>query len=186
MGVGAAGDKGSLGGARGVNHAPSAWISRFAGLVPAGGRVLDLAAGGGRHGRFFAARGHAVTLLDRDISGLADLAGLLGMEVLQADIEAGPWPLRGRRFDAVVVTNYLWRPVMDEIVATVAPGGALLYETFAVGNERFGRPRNPEFLLRPGELLDAVRGQLEVRAYEHGEDDGPPAMRQKIAAVRPA
>lgn len=186
MGVGAAGDKGSMGEARGINHAPSAWIRRFADLVPAGGRVLDLAAGGGRHGRFLGARGHVVTLLDRDVSGLADLAGRPDMEVLQADIEAGPWPLRGRRFDAVVVTNYLWRPLMGEIVAAVAPGGALLYETFAMGNERFGRPRNPEFLLRPGELLEAVRGELEVRAYTHGEETDPPAMRQKIAAVRPA
>lgn len=184
MGVGAAGDKDSMGDAPGAGHAPAAWIHRWAGLVPAAGGVLDLAAGSGRHGRFFAALGHPVTLLDRDVSGLSDLSGRSGVEILQADIEAGPWPFTDRTFAGVVVTNYLWRPLLDRIVAAVAPGGALLYETFAVGNERFGRPRNPDFLLRPAELLEAVRGRLEVRAYEHGEAADPPAMRQKIAAVR--
>lgn len=184
MGVAGTGDKDSMGEDRALNHAASGWIGRWAGLVPAGGAVLDLAAGSGRHGRLFAARGHPVTLLDRDVSGLADLSGQPGIDILEADIEAGPWPLADRTFAGVVVTNYLWRPLLDRIVAAVAPGGALLYETFAVGNERFGRPRNPDFLLRPGELLDAVRGRLEVRAYEHGETADPPAMRQKIAAVR--
>jgi SAM-dependent methyltransferase len=170
-------------------HGPlevSAWVRRFAGLVPAGGEVLDVAAGGGRHTRFFLQRGHAVTAVDRDISGLTDLpAGCVS--VLEADLEDGrPWPLGARQFAGVVVTNYLHRPLLPALVGAVAPGGCLVYETFAVGNERFGRPRNPDFLLRPGELLEAVRGRLTVAAYENLEVDEPkPAMVQRIAAVRP-
>ena len=166
--------------------APSTWITRFAPLVVAGGSVLDVACGGGRHTRFFLGRGHRVTAVDRDTSGVADLDGEPGLEVVESDLEAGaPVPFRGRTFDGVVVTNYLHRPILDDIVAAVAPGGVLLYETFAVGQERFGRPQNPDFLLRPGELLDAVRGALRVVAYEDLvlEDSTPRAV-QRIAAVR--
>ena len=157
---------------------PSEWVARFAGLVRPGGTVLDLAAGGGRHSRLFARAGCQVLAVDRDISGLAPEPGLA---VLQADLEADPWPLDDRRFDGIVVTNYLHRPLLPRLVAATA--GVLIYETFAIGNERFGRPSNPDFLLRPGELLEAVRGQLTVRAYEHGEVPGP-AVKQRICAVR--
>ena len=164
----------------------SPWVARFADLVPAGGRVLDVACGGGRHARFFLGQGHPVTVVDRDVSGVADLGEDPNVEVLEFDLEAGkPWPFAGRVFDGVVVANYLWRPILPDIVAAVAPGGALLYETFARGQERFGRPRNPDFLLAPGELLDAVRGTLRVAAYEDlvVEEPDPRAV-QRIAAVR--
>jgi SAM-dependent methyltransferase len=160
-------------------------VARFAGLVPAGGRVLDLACGGGRHVRFFLERRHPVTAIDIDLAGIADLAGRPDLESIEADLEGGdPWPLAGHRFAGIVVTNYLHRPLLPAIVAAVAPGGVLIYETFAVGNERFGRPTNPDFLLRPGELIDAVQGRLELVAYENLEVAEPkPAMVQRIAAI---
>ncbi len=146
--------------------------------------MLDLAAGCGRHTRFFLLRGHPVIAVDRDVAALRVIADPR-LEVIEADLEGAPWPFGGRTFAGVVVSNYLWRPLVPLIVASVAPGGALLYETFAVGNERFGRPTNPDFLLRPGELLEAVRGHLEVREYSHGEEGAPPtAVRQRMCAVR--
>ncbi len=162
-------------------------MARFADAVPAG-PVLDLACGGGRHLRHFRALGHPVTGVDRDLAGVADLAGADGVELVAADLEAAgwPWPLGERRFAGVVVTNYLWRPLLPALVAAVAVGGWLIYETFAQGNERYGRPRNPDFLLRPGELLEAVAGRLAVVAYEHGVIERPqPAVVQRIAAARP-
>lgn len=164
---------------------PSEWVTRFADLVPPGGRVLDVAAGGGRHARFFFARGHPVTAVDRDISGMADLGDDSKVEIFEFDLEAGaPWPFGGRAFEGVVVTNYLHRPILPDIVTAVAGGGVLIYETFARGQERFGRPENPDFLLTPGELLDAVRGTLRVVAYEDVilHDPGQRAV-QRIAAV---
>ncbi len=167
-----------------TDHA-SPWVARFLSLVPAGGRVLDLAAGGGRHTRLAREYGYEVTAVDIDVSGLADLGGDPRVEIVAADLEGGPWPFAGRRFDGVIVTNYLHRPLLPTLVAAVAEGGALIYETFAVGNEAFGKPSNPNFLLKPSELLDAVRGALTVVAYEHGEIDTPrPAVIQRIAAVR--
>jgi SAM-dependent methyltransferase len=164
---------------------PSPWVERFAGLAPADGTVLDLACGSGRHVRYFRDCGHPVTALDRDVGALAGLGADAGVETIAADLENGrPWPLGQRRFALVVVTNYLWRPLLPAIVGTVAPGGALVYETFAHGNERLGRPSNPDFLLRPGELLEAVRGRLRVLAYEDLYVERPkPAMVQRIAAV---
>lgn len=164
---------------------PSPWVVRFAPLVPSSGPVLDLAAGGGRHTRFFLARGMTVVAVDRDTEPLADLAPDTRLERIAADLESGaPWPLRDRRFAGIVVTNYLHRPLLPTLVGAVAPGGILIYETFAVGNERFGKPSNPAFLLRPGELLDAVRGRLRVIAYEDLEIQNPRrAMVQRIAAV---
>jgi len=162
--------------------APSEWVQRFSHLVPAGASVLDVACGSGRHMRWFAARGARVTALDRDAAALAPLAGS-AHEIVVADIENAPWPLAGLRFDAVVCTNYLWRALLPTLVASVADGGALIYETFGVGNERFGKPSNPDFLLRPGELLQAAR-ELRVLAYEDGFLDGPPRCVQRIAALR--
>ena len=165
----------------------SAWITRFGASVPDGGAVLDLACGGGRHTRWFLERGHHVVAVDRDLSAVADLAGDRRVELVTADLETGaPFPVAGRTFGAVVVTNYLWRPILDDIVRAVAPGGWLLYETFAAGNERFGHPTNPDFLLRPGELLELARAHaLRVVAYEDVVIDEPrPAAVQRITATR--
>ena len=167
----------------------SPWVVRFASLVPAGGTVLDVAAGGGRHTRWFVATGHPVVAIDRDTSALLDLPasadahGGTDVEVVEADLEGGSWPFAGRRFDAVVVANYLHRPLLPTLVASVAAGGVLLYETYARGHERYGRPTNPDWLLRPGELLETVRGELTVVAYEDLTTDRP-ARVQRIAAVR--
>jgi len=166
---------------------PSAWVARFLPLVPAGGRVLDVAAGGGRHTRLARAAGRAATAADIDVSGLADLRADPDVEIVAADLEGRPWPFADRRFAGVIVTNYLHRPLLPLLVAAVAEGGALIYETFAAGNEAFGKPSNPNFLLQPGELLEAVRGMLTVVAYEHGKSEAPrPAVVQRIAAVRGA
>ncbi|CAM3743790.1 class I SAM-dependent methyltransferase [Paracidovorax anthurii] len=163
------------------HDAPSGWISRWAHLVPAGGSVLDVACGTGRHLRWFHARGHRVAGVDRAADAVAALGGL--GELVCADIEQGPWPFAGRRFDAVVVTNYLWRPLLPAIVQAVAPSGVLLYETFAQGNETVGRPARPDFLLAPGELLRACEG-LRVVAYEDGFLPAPERFVQRVAAVR--
>jgi SAM-dependent methyltransferase len=165
---------------------PSPWVLRHAGLVPAGRPVLDLACGSGRHSAVFLGVGHPVTAVDRDISGVAHLTDQPGFNALQIDLETGePWPLGHSAFGGVVVTNYLHRPHLPEIVSAVEPGGALIYETFAAGNEVFGKPTNADFLLRPGELLEAVRGHLEVVAYEQLTVEQPkPAKIQRLAAVR--
>jgi len=170
---------------------PSDWVRRWSHLVGAGAGVLDVACGGGRHLRWFAARGARVTGVDRDDGAFAALRADLGaaaVELLRADIEAGPWPWPGRRFDAVVVTRYLWRPLLPVLAASVDDGGVLVYETFAAGNQSVGRPSNPDFLLRPGELLDAAAASgLRTVAYEDGFlDDAPPRFVQRIVAVREA
>ena len=164
---------------------PSDWICRFAHLAPAECGVLDVACGTGRHVRYFRDRGHRVCALDRNADALAGLAALPGVETLAVDLEdGGRWPLERRSFGAVIVTNYLHRPLLPHIVDSVAPGGVLLYETFARGNEAFGKPSNPDFLLSPGELLDAVRGKLRVVAYEDGRVETPrPIAVQRLAAV---
>lgn len=168
------------------NHlqlAPSQWVLRFAALVADGGRVLDVACGAGRHSRLFAAGGHTVEAVDRDISGFLDVPARVNLQ--QADIEGEAWPYEDEKFAGVIVTNYLHRPLMAALVACVAPGGAFIYETFAAGNEAYGRPTRPDFLLKPGELLEAVRGQLRVVAFEDIYVDSPkPAKVQRIAAVR--
>ena len=161
--------------------APSDWIRRWTHLVPAGGSVLDVACGEGRHMRWFFERNHPVAGVDKAQEAINSAANL--GETICADIETGPWPLPGRRFDCVVVTNYLWRPLLPTIVGSVAPGGVLLYETFALGNETVGRPARPEFLLRPGELLRACES-LRIVAYEDGFLDAPARFVQRIAAVR--
>ena len=160
---------------------PAPWIVQWAGLVAPAASVLDLAAGRGRHSIFFADRGHKVTAVDRDVSTLLDHPNI---ERLQADLEDGsPWPLPDRRFGAAVVTNYLHRPLMPQLLDAVAPSGVLLYQTFMVGNERFGKPSRPEFLLKDGELLELVRGKFSVIAYEARLISEPAmAMVQRIAA----
>ncbi|HEX6722249.1 MAG TPA: class I SAM-dependent methyltransferase, partial [Burkholderiaceae bacterium] len=159
-----------MGAAHAAIDTPSPWVVRWADAIAPNGSVLDLACGSGRHVRYLAARGLRVTAVDRSREALdrCDAAA----ERIEADLEGAPWPLVGRRFDAVVVTNYLWRALMPQVVDSVAAGGLLLYETFARGNERFGKPSNPEFLLRDGELLTLVP-ELHVLAFEDGMADMP-------------
>lgn len=168
--------------------APSPWVARFAPLVQAG-EVLDLACGGGRHTRLFAARGLQVLALDRNPELLAPLAGP-GIATLQHDLEAegAVWPFAADRFAAIVITNYLHRPLFPEIARSLHPGGILIYETFAQGNAAYGKPSNPDFLLAPGELLAlAANSGLQVLAYEDGHVDHPhPAQVQRLCAAGPA
>jgi SAM-dependent methyltransferase len=164
---------------------PSAWVVRWTPLVRAGSAVLDLACGYGRHARHFASRGCRVLAVDRDAAALATLAGVPGVVTQAADLEGAAWPFASMSFDAVVVANYLHRPLFGPIIAALRPAGIFVYDTFMVGNERFGRPSNPDFLLRPGELLDVVRGHLEVVAFEQGQVETPkPAVVQRVCAVR--
>jgi SAM-dependent methyltransferase len=165
-----------------VSQAASRWVQRWSHLVPHGAAVLDVACGSGRHVRWFAQRGARVTGVDRDADAVAPLGAIA--EIVVADIEGGPWPFTGRRFDAVVVTNYLWRDRLPDILASVAPGGVLVYETFAAGNETVGKPSNPDFLLRPGELPEATTG-WHVVAFEDGFEAAPDRFVQRIVAVRP-
>ncbi len=167
-------------------HPPSDWVRRFSLLVRPGGRVLDLAAGAGRHTSLLLEMGFAVTAADRQVEALQPSAGGR-CEVRAVDLETGEpesalGPLGGG-YDGIVVTNYLHRPLLPALSAALAPGGALIYETFAAGNERLGRPSNPDFLLRPGELLEAFAA-LTIVAFEQGEVTRPrPAVIQRIAAV---
>ena len=167
---------------------PSSWFARFAPLIPAGARVLDLACGYGRHARLFASRGAQVVAVDRDATALATLTGIAGIETRQADLEDGPWPFAGEHFDAVVVGHYLHRPLFSHLRAALAPDGVLLYETFALGNEAYGRPSNPDFLLRRDELLElagAAPQPLTIVAFEQGlsQSGDAPAVLQRLAAV---
>lgn len=164
---------------------PSDWVRRFAGLIPQGGRVLDLACGSGRHTRFLAGLGHPVEAVDRDAEALASLQAIEGVTTRQADLERGPWPYYNYVFEGIVVTNYLFRPLLPSLMAALAEGGVLIYETFMDGNERFGKPTNPAYLLRSGELLEIVRRRLTVVAFEQGEVESPrPALIQRICASR--
>ncbi len=166
------------------SRTPSPWIVRHAGLIAPGGRVVDLACGGGRHTRYLRGRGLRVTAVDIDTSGLANLADDPLVEIVEADLERpGAAPLAGRRFDAAVATDYLFRPLLVPLVDCLAPGGIFLYETFARGNERFGRPRNPDFLLARGELLALAEGRLTVIAYEQRALPPPaPRIVQRLCA----
>lgn len=160
----------------------SEWVARWQHLIPARAHVLDIACGSGRHASFLAAQGHQVTGIDRDAQALAQLPA--SVRALQADIENAPWPLPGQQFDAVVVTNYLWRPLWPQVLASVRAGGVLIYETFARGNEAYGRPSRPDFLLAPGELLQVCAG-WQVVAYEHGRCTQPDRVVQRIVAIPP-
>ena len=166
--------------------APSRWVVRFAPLIRPGGPVLDLASGSGRHAAFLAAMGHAVVAVDHDPQALALLEGTPDVTATCADLEGGPWPLEGRRFDGVVVANYLHRPLFPAIREALSDGGVLLYETFMLGQQLLGKPSNPHFLLRPGELLEAF-ADLTLVAFEQGRVEHPwPAVVQRLCAVRGA
>jgi SAM-dependent methyltransferase len=166
---------------------PCEWVRRFAHLVPTRARVLDVAAGGGRHARFFAARGAQVTAVDRDATAMAALERVDGITARVSDLEAAPWPFADARFDAIVVTNYLHRPLLAQLRGALDPAGVFLYDTFAQGNEAHGRPSNPAFLLAPGELLAWAGGPapLIVVAFEQGlrRAPGRAAVVQRLAAV---
>ncbi len=165
----------------------SPWLQRWAHLLPAGGRVLDVACGSGRHLRWLATLGVHATGIDRDKAALAasqDLADAGQATLIHADIETGPWPCPGRQFDAVLVTNYLWRPLWPQLLASLAPGAVLVYETFADGNQTVGKPSRADFLLQPGELLQRC-ASLRVVAYEDGYLDGPARYLQRLVAVAP-
>lgn len=166
------------------NSLPSPWIVRFAPLLPPGARVLDVACGSGRHARYLHGLGMAVTGLDRDAEAIAALRTNVAGQFTVADIENEAWPLANAQFDAVVVTNYLWRPLWPQLLHSVAPGGLLLYETFADGNAAYGKPSRPDFLLQPGELLHACAG-WHIIAYEHGLLTAPNRVVQRIAARKP-
>ncbi|MGH8711762.1 MAG: class I SAM-dependent methyltransferase [Burkholderiales bacterium] len=165
--------------------APSDWVCRFVKLIPAGGTVLDVACGSGRHARLLAGLGYRVEAVDRDESLLQGLRGVERVSARTANLEGGPWPYASRQFAGIIVCNYLHRPLFPRLLDALEPEGVLIYETFAVGNERFGKPSNPDFLLKPGELLEVVRGQLRVIAYEDLFVAQPkPAMVQRICARR--
>jgi len=162
-------------------EAPSTWVRRWSHLVAPGGAVLDVACGHGRHMRWFADRGHPVTGVDRSPEAIASISTL--GRAIEADIENGPWPVAGERFAAVVITNYLWRPLWPVLLDSLAPGGVLLYETFSVDHATVGRPSRPDFLLTHGELLARCE-DLRVVAYENGFACEPERFIQRIAAVR--
>jgi SAM-dependent methyltransferase len=159
--------------------APSPWVMRWASLITPGGTVLDVAAGHGRHTRALMQLGLKVVAADIDVSALRDT----GAEVAEVDLETGTWPFPGRTFDGIVVTNYLHRPHFPHLIAALAARGVLIFETFGRGNENLGRPRNPDFLLAPGELLEVFGKTLQIIAYECGEEHAPrPAVRQRLCA----
>ncbi len=165
---------------------PSPWVVRHSRLIASGGPVLDLACGSGRHARLLAGMGFAVLAVDCNSEALAALADVAGVTASRLDLESGDWPLAGRSFAGIVVANYLWRPRLPDVLAMLAPGGVLIYETFMLGNEAYGRPSTPEFLLRPGELRELAQAAgLREIAFEEGYAASPkPAMRQAICAVR--
>ena len=165
---------------------PSPWVVRHVQSIPARGKVLDLACGSGRHARFLAGLGYPVLAVDRDARALAGVSTIKGITTRQLDLEGEEWPLAGQVFDGIVVTNYLWRPRLPDVLALLAPGGVLIYETFMVGNAAYGKPSNPDFLLQAGELrqLAAAAGLREVDYAEGYVASPKPAMRQAVCAIR--
>jgi SAM-dependent methyltransferase len=163
----------------------SPWVQRFAPLIPAGGRVLDLACGSGRHARLLAGMGYLIEAVDRDTEAVAELEAVPGVTIRIADLEHDPWPYAGACFDGVIATNYLHRPRFHALIDALEPGGTLIYETFMVGHAALGKPSNPDFLLHPNELLDLTRNRLTLVAFEQGRIDSPKsAVVQRICATR--
>lgn len=163
--------------------APSAWVLRFADLVPRVGPVLDVACGHGRHARLFASKGYRVVAIDRDRQALAASSRIRGVQTICADLERGAWPFAPHAFAGVVVTNYLHRPLLSSLITALGAGGILIYETFSAGNERYGRPSRPDFLLQPGELLRVATG-LRILAFEDRYVEHPaPALVQRVCAI---
>jgi len=170
---------------------PSPWVSRFIPLVAPSGRVLDLAAGGGRHGRLLIDHSFQVVFVDHNTNALKDLKNVDNAKIITADLEAetdpfgSSGPLHAMSFDAIIVVNFLYRPLFSSLINALTPGGVLIYETFAIGNEQFARPRNPDHLLRNGELLKEIGGKLQIIAYEHGRIDvgDIPGVKQRICAI---
>jgi len=165
----------------------SPWVERFAARLPKTGQILDLACGSGRHTRLLAGLGHRVLAVDRDLDALAGLRDLPGVDTRALDLEGETWPLAGEQFSGIVVTNYLWRPYLPTLLGQLEVGGVLIYETFMVGNEAYGKPANPKFLVLPGELREIVKAAgLAELAFEEGYTATPwPAIRQAIVARRP-
>lgn len=166
--------------------APAPWVVRFAQHIPKGGDVLDLACGSGRHTKFLMEAGHKVVAVDRDLGPMADLCRHPRVEAVEADLETGqPWPFAERRFAGIVVTNYLHRPLLQRLVGAMEDNGVLIYETFAMGNERYGHPKNPDYLLQDGELLRQYADPLYILAYEQIKRGEPnPAVLQRVAAIK--
>lgn len=164
---------------------PMPWLERWAGQIPAGGRVLDVACGGGRHALYLSSRGFKVDAVDRDLSLSEAARGTPGVNWLEHDLERGAWPFQFGAYQGVVVTNYLHRPLFPHLVEALAEGGVLIYATFSIGQEMIARPRNPQHLLMPGELLEAVRGRMRVVAYEDVLEAGEaPARVQRLCAIK--
>ena len=164
------------------NMPPLDWVVQHAGQIAAPGHVLDVACGRGRHTRYLLSLGYRVTALDRDTGALSDLAGRPNLRIMENDLEDGsPWPVAGEVFEGIVVSNYLYRPLYDALVNALATGGLLIYQTFSDGNAAYGKPRNPNFLLRENELLDVFGPRLTVLDFDQGYTDHPsPAVIQKI------
>lgn len=166
------------------NMNASAWVQRWAGLISPGGGVLDLACGGGRHAVYLAGLGHGVIAVDRDLSLAGVVRNTPGITWRQADLEADAWPFPGDTFRGIVVTHYLHRPLFDPLLAALEPGAVLIYETFSLGQAKYGRPRNPAHLLLPGELLEIARGKLSVLAFEDVEEPEQRRCVQRLCGVK--
>lgn len=164
---------------------PSAWLRRWAPLIPPAGDVLDVACGSGRHAVYLAGLGYRVDAVDIDLAASAAVRDTAGVAWLRHDLERGEWPFASGAYAGVVVTGYLHRPLFPQLLEALSPGGVLIYETFALGQERYGRPRNPAYLLLPGELLEFARGRLRVVAYEDVTEATPPRRMQRLCAIKP-
>jgi SAM-dependent methyltransferase len=163
----------------------SPWVIRHAPLIPTGGQVLDLACGNGRHARHLHALAHKVVATDKNLAGVGDLEGISNIELHETDLELGDWPFKAEQFTGIIITNYLYRPHFPSIARSLIPNGLLIFETFAAGNEKFGRPHNPDYLLQPNELLRAFMDSLSIISFEQGKDEQPhPAVRQRLCARR--
>jgi SAM-dependent methyltransferase len=162
---------------------PSSWVVGHAKRIPTDGRVLDLACGSGRHARWLRRQGHTIVAADIKLDGVADLRDQDGIELLETDLEQDNWTLEGQLFAGIVVTNYLYRPHLPQLIENLQRPGILIYETFAAGNEQYGKPSNPDFLLQPGELLKVFGNDLRVIAFEQGlvEEESPKIMQRLCA-----